>query len=128
MRKLIGLAVFAAAAGFVSHGSMAQQPSVKIPTIGFLGPTSAPAPATSQLEVFRKALADLGYVEGRTIIIDGRWPEGERLEQLSEIAAAFVSLKVDVIVAAGATAARAAKGATTEVPIVFAGVVNPVAT
>ena len=128
MRKLIGLAVFAAAAGFVSHGSMGQQPSVKIPTIGFLGPTSAPAPATSQLEVFRKALADLGYVEGRTIIIDGRWPEGERLEQLSEIAAAFVSLKVDVIVAVGATAARAAKGATTEVPIVFAGVVNPVAT
>ena len=47
---------------------------------------------------------------------------------LSEIAAAFVSRKVDVVVAIGATAARAAKDATTEVPIVFAGVVNPVAT
>ena len=56
MRKLLGLAVFAAAAGIVSHAGMAQQPAIKIPTIGFLGPTSAPAPATSQLDVFRKTL------------------------------------------------------------------------
>ena len=67
-------------------------------------------------------------IEGRNIIIEARWPEGEQLDRLSELAASLVSLKVDVIVAAGATAARAAKGATTEIPIVFAGVVNPVAT
>ena len=88
---------------------------------GFLGPTS-------QLDVFRKALADLGYAEGRNIVIDARWPDGERLDQLATIAEAFVNTKVDVIVTIGATAARAAKAATMEIPIAFAGVVDPVAT
>jgi putative ABC transport system substrate-binding protein len=91
--------------------------------IGFLGP-----PATPWLEALRKALADLGYAEGRNILIDSRWPEGDRLDQLPEAAVALVSLKVDVIVAHGGTAARAAKGSTTDIPIVFEIVIDPVAT
>jgi len=125
MRRVIAL-IFAAAA-LIGHEGFAQQPA-KVSRIGFLGPTSAPPPAVSQVEVFRTALADLGYADGRNVIIEARWPEGEQLDRLSELAASLVSLKVDVIVAAGATAASAAKGATTEIPIVFAGVVNPVAT
>jgi putative ABC transport system substrate-binding protein len=126
MRKVIGMAFIVATMALVSL-AYAQQ-TTKIPRIGFLGPTSAPPPATSQLEVFRKALAGLGYVEGRDVIIEGRWPEGERLDQLADIAAGLVGLKPNLIVAVGATAARAAKGASTDIPIVFAGVVDPVAT
>ena len=125
MRKLIGLAFIIAAAALVGLAS-AQQP-IKTPLVAFLGPTSAPPPATSQLDVFRKALTDLGYVEGRDVMITARWPEGDRLDQLAETAAALVGAKPDVIVAVGATSARAAKEATTNIPIVFAGVVDPVA-
>jgi putative ABC transport system substrate-binding protein len=125
MRRVIAL-IFVATA-LIGHEGLAQQPA-KVSRIGFLGPMSAPPPAISQVEVFRKALADLGYTDGRNIIIEARWPEGEQLDRLSELAASMASMKVDVIVAAGATAASAAKGATTEIPIVFAGVVNPVAT
>jgi putative ABC transport system substrate-binding protein len=126
MRKVIGLAFIVATVAVVGLAS-AQQPT-KIPRIVFLGPMSAPPPATSQLDVFRKALAGLGYVEGRDVTVEGRWPEGDRLDQLAEIAAALVGAKPDVIVAAGATAAGATKRATTNIPIVFAGVVDPVAT
>jgi putative ABC transport system substrate-binding protein len=86
--------------------------------IGFLGPDHL-------LEVFRTALADLGYVEGRDITIESRWPKENRLDLLANAAAELVSLKVDVIIAGGGTAARAAKGATTDVPIVFALVFDP---
>jgi putative ABC transport system substrate-binding protein len=86
--------------------------------IGFLG-------SDRLLEVFRTALADLGYVEGRDITIESRWPEENRLDLLPNAAAELVSLKVDVIVAGGGTAARAAKGVTTDVPIVFALVFDP---
>jgi putative ABC transport system substrate-binding protein len=120
MLKAIGTCLVAVSAFFFAITSFAQQ-SAKTSRIGFLGPTS-------QLDVFRNALADLGYAEGRNFAIDARWPEGERLDQLATFAEAFVNAKVDVIVAIGATAARAAKAATSEIPIAFAGVVNPVAT
>jgi putative tryptophan/tyrosine transport system substrate-binding protein len=86
--------------------------------IGFLG-------SGRLLEVFRTALTDLGYVEGQNIIIESRWPPENRLDLLANAAAELVSLKVEVIVAGGGTAARAAKGATTDVPIVFALVFDP---
>ena len=127
MRGLIRLATFVVAAAAISHPGFTQQ-HAKVHRIGFLGPTSAPPSATSQLDILRKALADLGYVEGGNITIVGRWPDGERLDQLPGVAAALVADNPDVIVAAGATAVRAAKGATSTIPIVFAGVVDPVAT
>ena len=125
MVRRAALVVFLALGALVSAASAQQADNVK--GIGFLGPSSAPPPAIPPSEVLRKALANLGYVDGRNIIIHSRWPEGNRLDQLPEAAAALVSLKPDVIVAVGATAVRAAKGATTQIPIVFGVVVDPVA-
>jgi putative ABC transport system substrate-binding protein len=120
MFRLLQLLVFVLSAACLSATSSAQQP-VKTFRVGFLGPAS-------QVGVFRAALSDLGYVESRNLVIDAKWPDAERLDQLPALAESFVGSKVDVIVAIGATAARVAKTATAEIPIVFAGVVDPVAT
>src|SRR5262249_40962780 len=76
----------------------AQQPG-KLPTIGFLGSSSASdwSPWTT---AFVKRLQQLGWVEGRTVAIEYRWADG-RSERFAEIAAEFVRLKVDVIVTSG---------------------------
>jgi putative tryptophan/tyrosine transport system substrate-binding protein len=95
--------------------------------IGFLGP-STPPPNPSLLDVFRKAMADLGYEEGRNVVIDTRWPQGDRLDLMTDAAAALAGLKPDVLVVVGATAARAAKSVSSEIPIVFEVVVDPVVT
>ena len=120
MFKALQLWVIILSAACVSATSSAQHP-VKAYRVGFLGPPSA-------VDVLRAALSDLGYVEGLNLVIDEKWPDGERLDQLPALAGSFVGSKVDVIFAIGATAARAAKTATAEIPIIFAGVVNPVAT
>jgi putative tryptophan/tyrosine transport system substrate-binding protein len=93
----------------------AQQP-VKLPTIGFLGTTTASAwqPWTA---AFVHRLRELGWVEGRNVAIEYRWAEA-RSERFPEIAAEFVQFKVDVIVTGG-NAAVAVKQATSVVPIVF---------
>jgi putative ABC transport system substrate-binding protein len=98
--------------------------------IAFLGPTaSAPtATSTTQLDVLRTALAEFGLVEGRNIVIESQWPDVDRLDRLPESVAALLARKPAVIIAIGATAARAAIAATTEVPIVFEVVVDPLAT
>src|SRR5262249_59181010 len=95
----------------------------KPPTIGFLG---AGRPATWNLFVaaFGQRLRELGWIEGRTIVIEFRWAEG-RGERYTEIAAEFVRLKVDVIVTVGG-AVLAAKQATSLIPIVFAVAADPV--
>ena len=123
----VTLAIVFALGVVLSHTASAQQPA-KIQRIGILD-IRAPTPAAPrmEIEIIRKALADLGYVEGRNIIIELRAPEGDRLDRLPEAAAALVGLKLDVIVAIGATAARALKGATTDIPIVFGLVIDPVA-
>lgn len=94
--------------------------------IGFLGPPASPQ-STSQLDVFRRELAKLGYEEDRDVIIESRWPEANRLDQLPAAVTALISTRPNVLVAIGATAARVAKEATRELPIVFSGVVDPVA-
>jgi len=94
----------------------AQQPT-KIPRIGYL--TNASLSAVSDgLEPFRQGLRDLGYVEGKNIVIEWRSGEGNRDRQRS-LAAELVRLKVDVIVARGSGDIRAAKEATTTIPIVM---------
>ena len=90
--------------------------------IAFLGPP------TPLLDVFRKALAAVGYQDGRDVIIESSWPAGDRLDLMTEAAASLLALKPAVLVAVGATAARAAKGVTQDVPVVFEVVVDPVAT
>jgi putative ABC transport system substrate-binding protein len=93
----------------------AQQPG-KLPTIGYLGTTTASAwgPWTA---AFVQRLDELGWTEGRTIATEYRWADG-RSERFAEIATEFVLLKVDVIVTGG-NAAVAAKQATSAIPIVF---------
>ena len=130
MLRLAAVAVLTALVAGFSHVAYAQQ-SAQVQRIGFLGPLRAASPPPAPpppLEVFRAALAELGFVDGRNVIIETRWPDENQLHRLPENAAALVSLKPEVIVAVGATAARAAIAATTDIPIVFEVVVDAFAT
>jgi putative ABC transport system substrate-binding protein len=99
----------------------AQQPT-RLPTVGFLGPTTAED--SRQTAAFVKRLRELGWIEGHTVAIEYQWAEG-RIARFSEIAAEFVRRKVDVIVTTGIGAA-AAKELTAVIPIVFAVATDPV--
>jgi putative tryptophan/tyrosine transport system substrate-binding protein len=96
----------------------------KPPTIGYLG-GGGPASQRAWVDAFVQRLRELGWIEGRTIAIEYRWGEG-RPERYAEIAAEFVRLKVDVILAGGTEAAIAAKQATSVIPIVFPTAGDPV--
>jgi putative ABC transport system substrate-binding protein len=98
----------------------AQQPT-KIPRIGFLGSVSS----SPRIGAFRQGLRELGYVEGKNIIIEWRHHEG-KLDRLPALAAELVRLKVDIIITAGAPATRAAKEATVTIPIVMMQAGDPV--
>ena len=99
------------------------QPAAKAARIGFLTGNLAASPHV--VEAFRQGLRDLGYVEGRNVVIEYRDAEG-KFERLPALAAELVALKVDVIVAGGTPQALAAKQATRTVPIVFAAAGDPV--
>jgi putative ABC transport system substrate-binding protein len=79
------------------------------------------------LQAFLRGLRELGWVEGQNIAVEYRWAEG-RLERLPELAAELVGLKVDAMLVGGTQAALAAKQATTTIPIVLAGIGDPVGT
>ena len=98
--------------------------TANVPRIGYLNTNLASTPHTR--EAFRQGLRDLGYVEGRNVVIEYRDAEG-KFERLPALAAELVALKVDVIVAPPTIAAIAAKQATGTLPIVFIGVGDPVA-
>ncbi len=115
-RKL--LAALGAGALAAPLGSFAQRPPARVHRIGFLGPTAAVG-YESRTEALRAGLRDLDYVEGKNLVTEFRWAEGQ-YARLPELAAELVRLKVDVIVTSGTPAARAAKGATTTIPIVMA--------
>ena len=99
-------------------------PAQQTARIGYLGLNLEANPRSH--EAFRQGLRDLGYVEGRNVVIEYRDSKGKP-ERLAALAAELVAQKVDVIVAPGTLAALAAKRATTTVPIVFPTVGNPVA-
>src|SRR5262249_4301572 len=101
----------------------AQQPAGKAWRIGVLETTSEALNA-GNLEVFRKALQEAGYIEGQNLVIEYRSADG-RAERFPELAADLVRLKVDLIVTRGTPAAQAAKNATTTIPIVMAAIGEP---
>ncbi len=103
--------------------AQAQQPT-NIPRIGYLEAVS-PSISAVRSEAFRQGLRELGYVEGKNIVTEYRYAEGKR-DRLPALAAELVRLKVDVIVTAGASATRAAKKATSTIPIVMAQDSDPV--
>jgi len=96
------------------------QPARKVPRIGFLSDTPGP-----YAEAFRQGLRERGYIEGETIAIAYRWQEG-RHERLPDLVAELVQLRVDVLVPVGTQPSRAAKQATSTIPIVMAQVGDPV--
>jgi len=94
--------------------TLAQQP-MKLPRIGILGNEVAGPP----WEGFRQGMRDLGYVDGRNVTMESRWSEG-KTARFPALAIELVQLKVDVIVASGTQAIRAAMDATSTIPIVMA--------
>src|SRR3989442_1363176 len=89
----------------------------KVPRIGFLG-SGSPSTNPDFREAFRQGLRDLGYIEGKNIVIEYMWAEG-KFDRLPELAAELVRLKVDIILAPNSGIAGAAKKATTTIPIVM---------
>jgi ABC-type uncharacterized transport system substrate-binding protein len=104
--------------------AQAQQPPAKIRHLGVLQPGAPPSPL---VEAMRGRLRELGYTEGRDLILDYRWAEG-KLERLTQLAVELASLKPDVIAAFSTPAAIAAQRATTTIPVVFSGVGDPLGT
>jgi putative ABC transport system substrate-binding protein len=123
MRRREFITLLGGAAAAWPLAARAQQ-SAKLPTIGYLGPNTRSLDS-QRLVAFLERLRDLGWIEGRTIIIEYRWAEG-RNERLAEFAAEFVRRKVNVIVTSATPPTVAAKQATSAIPIVFASVGDPV--
>src|SRR5215813_4165662 len=110
----------------VSFHAGAQQPK-KVPRIGFLavqGDSSNPGP---WVEAFQQGLRELGYTEGKNIVVEYRYIEG-RLDRITSLVAELVQLKVDVLVLVALPSIRAAEQATKTIPIVMVATVDPVAT
>ena len=119
-RKLLKKKIIALALGALlfapSSFAQAQQPT-KISRVGYLATNSLSA-ISARVEAFRHGLRELGYVEGKNIVIEWRFAE-EKPDRLPALAAELVRLKVDIIVTAGPAVTRVAKEATVTIPIVM---------
>jgi putative tryptophan/tyrosine transport system substrate-binding protein len=122
MNKKILVSILAVVILAFVHLAEAQQ-AKKVPRIGFLAQSSS----EDVLPSLRQGLRELGYVEGKNIVIEYRSAEG-KLERLPDLAADLVRLKVDIIVTQSTPAAAAAKNATSTIPIIMSGGTDPVAT
>jgi putative ABC transport system substrate-binding protein len=120
MRTVLALIGFILAS---SHFAEAQQPK-KVLRIGILFGGRPPA-VSDRLEAFRQALNELGYVEGKNIVIEARYAEG-KLDRLPALASELVRLNSDVIVTGGPQSTRSAKNATSTIPIVMGQDSDPV--
>ena len=116
----LGVTAILLALSFPVHG---QQP--KLSKIGWLGSRSAESLGSGR-ELFRRGLAELGYVEGKNIIFEYRSAEN-KMERVSAVADELVRLKVNVLVTSSTAASIAAKNATRTIPIVFLSSGDPVA-
>ena len=100
------------------------QQAARVYRIGYVTPSSRSADPS--FAAFRQGLSELGYVEGKNVIVEARFAEG-RIDRVPDLVAELIGLKVDVLLAGSPVSAVAAKKASTNVPIVFAGVGDPVA-
>jgi putative ABC transport system substrate-binding protein len=122
LRRREFIAVLGAAAAAWPLAARAQQPA-KLPRIGFLG--LAPASTfTTRVEALRTGLRDLGYIEGYNIILEFRW--AQTVDELPNLAAEFVRMRVAIIFAPVSTFVAPARQATSTIPIVFASHADPI--
>ena len=122
MRRREFITLLGGAAALWPFAVHAQTSTGKLHRLGILQPGAPPEPL---VDAIRQRMQELGYSEGRNIAFEYRWAEG-KLDRLTELAMELVGLKVDVITTLSTPAAIAARKATTTIPIVFAGVGDPV--
>ena len=123
-RTMLILSIFLLATLISGWVNLAEaQQAGKIHRIGYLAGAS-PAAIPERVEAFRQGLRELGYVEGKNIVIEFRWAKG-KLARIPALAAELVHRKVDVIVTVGSLPTRAAKEATSTIPIVMSQDPNP---
>jgi putative tryptophan/tyrosine transport system substrate-binding protein len=110
---------------FLSWFQPVSAQNAKAVRIGFLGPNSA-ASTSSRMESLRVGLRELGYVEGKNLVIESRWANGN-YDRLPDLARDLVGLKVDLILTSGTPGTRAARSATATIPIIMVTSGDPVA-
>lgn len=122
LKRFISILLPAIGATAILPAASQPAPANRTLRIGFISPTN-PGPT---LAAFRQGLADAGHVEGKTYVLESRFAEGKS-ERIPALIDDVLKRKVDVLVVGASTAALAAKRATSTVPVVFAGVIDPVA-
>jgi putative ABC transport system substrate-binding protein len=125
MRKTVLSILFVVVGLAVAVVAEAQQPT-KVPRIGVILPAFSSV-SSPFMAAFREGLHDLGYTEGKNIVIEERYADGKE-DRLPALAAELVHLKVDIIMVGGGNATLAAKNATKTVPIVMGTASDPVGT
>jgi putative ABC transport system substrate-binding protein len=116
-----GLGLALVSAPLATHG----QPSGKAHRLGVLRNGAPPPAPDAQLEAFRRGLRELGWVEGKNVVLDLRWADGQ-VDRLPALAAELVRLRPDVIVAGGSEGVQAAREATATIPIVMMFIGYPI--
>jgi len=125
MKKKITVLALSALLLGLSVSAEAQQ-SKKVPRIGYVSGSGDPKTPTPQIEAFRQGLRDLGYIEGKNILVEYRYAEGKQ-DRYPSLVAEIMQLKVDVLVSPAPPAILAAKQATKTIPIVMVTTEDPVA-
>jgi putative ABC transport system substrate-binding protein len=126
MKKRITILALGAMLFALTFPVAAQQPT-KIPRIGYVSGTGDPKNPGPQIDAFRQGLRDLGYIEGKNIVIEYRYEDGKP-ERAPSLVAELIQLNVDVLVAVPSPAIRAAKQTTKTIPIVMLTTADPMAT